>query len=213
MERRPPDPFTAPANPLLTPEECWELLRHHEFGRLAVDVDGRPDIFPVNYVIHGNALVFRTGAGTKLAAAVLGRWVAFEIDGVRPDERTAWSVVVKGWAREMTHANEVAAARRLPLRPWIAEPKPHFVRIVPRLVTGRRYEVDGRVDVGLAGARTTTTGDSARAATSALVEPSRSPRSALRPREPTTTRSASRDASTSATAAGAQATRRSIRTD
>ena len=41
----------------------------------------QPDIFPINYVVDHGAVVFRTAEGTKLAAAVLGQGVAFEIDG------------------------------------------------------------------------------------------------------------------------------------
>lgn len=56
---------------ILTDDECWELLRTATVGRLAVDVGGRPDIYPINFVIDDGTIVFRTGAGTKLAAAAL----------------------------------------------------------------------------------------------------------------------------------------------
>ena len=49
----------------LDPEECWALLGQMNVGRLAVLVEGHPDIFPVNYVLDGQGIVFRTGAGTK----------------------------------------------------------------------------------------------------------------------------------------------------
>ena len=69
-------------------------------GRLAVSILERPDIFPVNHVVDHGRIVFRTAAGTKLAAAVLGRAVAFEVDGYDSVAGEAWSVVVKGRARE-----------------------------------------------------------------------------------------------------------------
>jgi nitroimidazol reductase NimA-like FMN-containing flavoprotein (pyridoxamine 5'-phosphate oxidase superfamily) len=47
--------------------ECWELLGRHDMGRIAIVVDGKPQIFPVNYGLKGNVIVFRTAAGTKLA--------------------------------------------------------------------------------------------------------------------------------------------------
>jgi len=121
--------------------ECWELLDATSVGRLAVDIAGQPDIFPVNYVVDGESLVFRSGAGTKLAGAVLGEHVAFEIDGSRPADRTVWSVVVKGRAREISHMAERFAVDDLPLYPWVADPKPNFVRVEPTLVTGRRFRV------------------------------------------------------------------------
>ena len=83
-----------PGIEILENAECWDLLREHQVGRLAVDIAGRPDIFPINYLVHGGGILFRTAPGTKLAGAILGRHVAFEIDGYQPDERTAWSVVL-----------------------------------------------------------------------------------------------------------------------
>ncbi len=122
-------------------EECWALLERHTVGRLAVDIAGRPDIFPINYVVDCDAIVFRSGAGTKLAGAVLNRHVAFEIDGYAPDQRVTWSVVVKGSARELESMSDRYRAENLPLYPWVASDKPDFVRIDPYLVTGRRFRV------------------------------------------------------------------------
>lgn len=125
----------------LSAAECWRLLRRHEVGRLAVSITDHPDIFPVNYVVDGDGIVFRTGAGTKLAAAVLGKGVAFEIDGYDPIAGDAWSVVVKGHARQIEHMIEYFEADDLPLFPWHASPKPDIVRIEPGETTGRRFHV------------------------------------------------------------------------
>lgn len=41
---------------VLTPDEAWKLLGAADFGRLALSVDGQPDIFPVNFhAIDGRA--------------------------------------------------------------------------------------------------------------------------------------------------------------
>jgi nitroimidazol reductase NimA-like FMN-containing flavoprotein (pyridoxamine 5'-phosphate oxidase superfamily) len=130
---------------LLDEATCWELLDGAAVGRLAVDVAGQPDIFPVNYVVDRRAIVFRTSAGTKLAAAVLMRHVAFEIDGYEPVDRSVWSVVVKGFAAEVERLSDYMAAEDLPLYPWLATVKPSFVRIEPRAVTGRRFHVADEV--------------------------------------------------------------------
>jgi nitroimidazol reductase NimA-like FMN-containing flavoprotein (pyridoxamine 5'-phosphate oxidase superfamily) len=129
------------ATEILSESECWDLLGHAEVGRLAVDIAGQPDIFPINFVVDKSGIVFRSAAGTKLAGAVLNRFVAFEIDGYLPDERVAWSVVVKGEARAIERMQEVFDAEDLPLFPWLAWEKPNFVRIEPTVVTGRRYHV------------------------------------------------------------------------
>jgi nitroimidazol reductase NimA-like FMN-containing flavoprotein (pyridoxamine 5'-phosphate oxidase superfamily) len=125
----------------LVTDECWRLLERHEVGRLAVSVSDRPDIFPVNYVVDQGGIVFRTGPGTKLAASVLGRGVAIEIDGYDPIAGEAWSVVVKGTARMIEHMIEYFEAEDLPLFPWHAAPKPDIVRIEADEVTGRRFRV------------------------------------------------------------------------
>lgn len=127
--------------------ECWRLFRTQEVGRLAVSIADHPDIFPINYVVDGETIVFRTGAGTKLAAAVLGRGIAFEIDGYDPVAGDAWSVVLKGEAREIEHMVEYFDAEELPLFPWHASSKPDFVRLEPIEVTGRRFHVVERPEL------------------------------------------------------------------
>jgi nitroimidazol reductase NimA-like FMN-containing flavoprotein (pyridoxamine 5'-phosphate oxidase superfamily) len=126
---------------ILETVECWELMRGNEVGRLAVSILDHPDIFPVNYVVDDGAVVFRTAEGTKLAAAVLGRAVAFEIDGYDAGSGEAWSVVIKGTAREIERMQDVFAALDLPLFPWHASPKHRFVRIEPQDISGRRFHV------------------------------------------------------------------------
>lgn len=125
----------------LAAAECWRLLRTHEVGRLAVSITDHPDIFPINYVVDGESIVFRTGPGTKLAAAVLGKGVAFEIDGYDPIAGDAWSVVIKGRAHQIEHMIEYFEADNLPLFPWHASSKPDIVRIEAGEVTGRRFHV------------------------------------------------------------------------
>ena len=125
--------------------ECWQLLRTNEVGRLAVSITDHPDIFPVNYVVDRGTVVFRTAEGTKLAAAVLGRAVAFEVDGYDAGSGEAWSVVLKGRASEIQRMHDLFDAAELPLFPWHAAPKPRFVRIEPDELTGRRFHVvEGR---------------------------------------------------------------------
>lgn len=130
---------------ILSVEDCWQLLASASVGRLAIDIAGKPDIFPINYVIDNGTIVFRSAAGTKLAASVLLHHVAFEIDGYEPHGRTAWSVVVKGKAHEIEKMMEVYDAQDLPLFPWVVSEKPNFVRITADEVTGRRFHVVDQV--------------------------------------------------------------------
>ena len=135
--------MSTPGTEYLTEAECWSRLARHVVARLAVDIAGRPDIFPINYVVDEGSIVFRSGAGTKLAGAVLGRHVAIEIDGLDVDG-TVWSVVLKGLAHEITEMTDRFQIEELPLYPWVTSHKPNFVRIEPHLTTGRRFRVAER---------------------------------------------------------------------
>ena len=128
---------------VLDTETCLDLLRTTEVGRLAVSITDHPDIFPINYVVDRGSVVFRSAEGTKLAAALLGRGVAFEVDGYDAGSGEAWSVVIKGYATEIDQMDDYFDALDLPLFPWHAGPKHHFVRIDPVEVTGRRFRVVG----------------------------------------------------------------------
>jgi uncharacterized protein len=120
-------------------QECMQLLARGGLGRVAVVPDGvRPTVLPVNYVLDGESIVFRTAAGSKLTAALRNGHAAFEIDGADPLGHTGWSVVVAGHAEEITDPDELARAAELPLRPWADGDKPHWVRIPTDRVTGRR---------------------------------------------------------------------------
>jgi nitroimidazol reductase NimA-like FMN-containing flavoprotein (pyridoxamine 5'-phosphate oxidase superfamily) len=135
------DDQTSPAVTVLNEHECWTLLRSSSTGRLAVISGDGPDIFPLNYVVDHGTLVFRTDAGAKISALEQTPRVAFEVDGYRADTRQVWSVVVKGGAELIAGLYEGLDAVVLPLAPWQAGAKPHFVRIVPASVTGRRFTV------------------------------------------------------------------------
>src|SRR3546814_16284954 len=65
---------------LLSEEEARELLDHSEIGRVGVTMGAIPAIFPVNYAIVDDLIVFRTAPGSKLSAATEGAVVAFAVD-------------------------------------------------------------------------------------------------------------------------------------
>lgn len=123
----------------LTSSQCWDYIRQARFGRLAVIVDGHPEIFPVNFAVDHGTVVFRTAAGTKLSGALSGSPVAFEIDGYDPNLSSAWSVVLKGTAGLLEDNGELMASEELPLLPWQAGTKNAFVRIEPEVTDGRRF--------------------------------------------------------------------------
>jgi nitroimidazol reductase NimA-like FMN-containing flavoprotein (pyridoxamine 5'-phosphate oxidase superfamily) len=126
------------ATEVLTESECWELLSRTVVGRLAVCLDGKAHIFPINYLPDRGSIVFRTAEGTKLSAA-RHHHVSFEIDGYEPERGIAWSVIVAGEATEIVDPDEWDDARDLPLFPWHVAPKGRFVRISADEISGRRF--------------------------------------------------------------------------
>ena len=124
----------------LTEEECWQCLRMNTFGRLAVIVNGRPEIFPVNYRSGSGAVVFRTGPGAKLASGPMTK-SCFEIDSWDGRTGTGWSVVVHGTISEITGAGDDAAASllRLPVQPVAPGERKHWLALCADTVTGRYF--------------------------------------------------------------------------
>jgi nitroimidazol reductase NimA-like FMN-containing flavoprotein (pyridoxamine 5'-phosphate oxidase superfamily) len=119
--------------------ECLQLLATHSFGRIAVVVDDRPVVFPINYALDGDSVVFRTAPGTKLSGAALGH-VAFEIDGVDETTQTGWSVIVQGVGTEITSTIDERSERlrALKVQTWVPGEHGHWVGILAQSVTGRR---------------------------------------------------------------------------
>lgn len=123
---------------LLDEDECLKLLGSVSIGRVGVSVGALPAIFPVNYVLLDGAIVFRTGAGTKLAAATDHVVVAFEVDSFDSLHQSGWSVLVVGAAVVVTDPADLQAAGRLALQPWVDGMRDHYVRLPVEFVSGRR---------------------------------------------------------------------------
>ncbi len=123
----------------LTGAECRQLLAGHHVGRLGVMRGGYPLIVPVNYTLYGDdRVVVRTDPGTKLVAARSSR-VSFEIDDIDEPGRSGWSVLVQGFAVEVTpddpRYDEVS---RVAVEPWAPGKKRQILLVTPLAVTGRR---------------------------------------------------------------------------
>jgi nitroimidazol reductase NimA-like FMN-containing flavoprotein (pyridoxamine 5'-phosphate oxidase superfamily) len=120
-------------------DECLRLLAAEEVGRVAV-VHGRtPAIFPVNYLLDGSSIVFRTDPGTKLEAGPRSP-ACFEIDAVDRTTHAGWSVVATGRLEEVTKydSRTWTRVRDLPVEPWAGGEKAHWMRLVPDRISGRR---------------------------------------------------------------------------
>jgi hypothetical protein len=123
---------------LLSEQDCRWLLGQARVGRVAVSVGEVPAVFPVNYVVAGEDILFFTGEGTKLRAALVNAMVTFEVDHVDPFAETGWSVMVVGQAHERTEPAVIDGARRAGLRPWAPGDRFHLVGIAMEFLSGRR---------------------------------------------------------------------------
>ncbi|HWC12774.1 MAG TPA: pyridoxamine 5'-phosphate oxidase family protein [Acidimicrobiales bacterium] len=120
-------------------DECFRLLAGQTIGRVAVaDFGAAPLVVPVNFLVVGEAVIFRTDYGSKFRLAVLGEQpVSFQVDEVEPGRPSGWSVLLQGNATEVAESEE----EHLSLRPWAPGAKSHWVRIAPDVVSGRRIRL------------------------------------------------------------------------
>jgi nitroimidazol reductase NimA-like FMN-containing flavoprotein (pyridoxamine 5'-phosphate oxidase superfamily) len=124
---------------LVIPEaECRTLLASTDLGRIVISLEALPVAFPVNFRIIDDAIVFRTGSGTKLRAAVDNRVVGFQVDRVDRDGASGWSVLVHGTASVVSDPDRIAALDRHDIRSLSPEPLLFYVRISIDRVSGRR---------------------------------------------------------------------------
>jgi uncharacterized protein len=119
--------------------DCFSLLESVPVGRIGFFGGGEVVILPVKFVVDGQDVVFRTGAGCKLSAMEVGQYVGFEADSYDAAAGTGWSVVVNGLAETVDSAAEAARLDALGLSSWGREASGRvWVRIRPSSITGRR---------------------------------------------------------------------------
>lgn len=124
--------------------EALELLATVSLGRIVFTRHALPAVRPVNHLVDGEDIVIRVHGGGALAslaapADVPGVVVAYEADAIDPETHLGWSVVVTGYVRPVTEAEDAARYAEL-LCPWVGRPMEGTLRIRPDLVTGFRLE-------------------------------------------------------------------------
>jgi nitroimidazol reductase NimA-like FMN-containing flavoprotein (pyridoxamine 5'-phosphate oxidase superfamily) len=127
----------------LSENECLELIATGGIGRIAYVGRFGPAVLPVNYELHGGAVVFRTAEhgplDEDLRTGIAGAdyHVAFEIDEIDRGAQAGWSVLVQGPAHHVT-AEELNADSGARVESWAPGDREMVVRIVPSRITGRR---------------------------------------------------------------------------
>lgn len=124
---------------ILTYEECRSLLAEQPVGRVGLLDAGAPVILPINLALDGPCIVFRSGGGSKLETAVMGRPVCVEVDSWNVVDHTGWSVLAKGVAEHVTDAAEIERLDRFHVRPWAhPELRHEWIRVHVDDLSGRR---------------------------------------------------------------------------
>lgn len=122
---------------VMSDEEAWDLLTREPIGRLATTIGDDIEMFPINYVLDGRTIVFRTAQGSKLFELTVNSRVAFEVDSY--EDEGGWSIVVHGDAEVLEDPAEIETVEQLPLRPWVPTIKTTYVRIRPNYLSGHRF--------------------------------------------------------------------------
>jgi nitroimidazol reductase NimA-like FMN-containing flavoprotein (pyridoxamine 5'-phosphate oxidase superfamily) len=139
----PPGQAGLPAHPVVTklfPPECRRLIEPGGVGRIAFSTAAGPVVLPVNFVVLGGTIVFRTNAGTVIGAHG-DDTVAFEVDHIDEALGQGWSVLVRGQAHRVLQPGELRHVREaVAVEPWPGGKRETYVRIVPSQVSGRRIE-------------------------------------------------------------------------
>jgi nitroimidazol reductase NimA-like FMN-containing flavoprotein (pyridoxamine 5'-phosphate oxidase superfamily) len=104
-----------------------------------VVVDDHPEIFPMNHAFDPatGEIAFPSRAATKLRAALAAEWVAYEVDGIDPEDGSGWSVMVIGRAEELTDRHAIERMVRLRKARWAVSEQSHWLIIRPARITGR----------------------------------------------------------------------------
>jgi nitroimidazol reductase NimA-like FMN-containing flavoprotein (pyridoxamine 5'-phosphate oxidase superfamily) len=127
------------ANDVLDAAECWRLLEAQTIGRLATTTDQGPRIWPINFRVREESLIFRSAPGSKVWNIGRDDRVAFEVDGL--ESGLYWSVVVLGTAQVIDKDEPGPRTEHDELHPVAPGPKPVLFRITPDSATG---SVSGR---------------------------------------------------------------------
>jgi nitroimidazol reductase NimA-like FMN-containing flavoprotein (pyridoxamine 5'-phosphate oxidase superfamily) len=118
---------------------CRTLLAGAEVGRVAVCTATGPMILPVNYVVDGVSVVFRTAPYGVLGRHAWQERIAFEVDHVDVPGRAGWSVVATGRGVLVEDPDELAVLRAFKdPQSWAPGSRLLYIRLAWDQLTGRR---------------------------------------------------------------------------
>jgi hypothetical protein len=93
---------------------------------------------PVRFGVRDGQVLIPAHAGGRLARAVRGAVVAFEVDWLDADTGAGWTVTAVGPARVLTDPDDISAAALLGLRTWMPTAPYSYVAVQIGLLRGYR---------------------------------------------------------------------------
>jgi hypothetical protein len=118
--------------------ECRRLLATPDFGRLVFTSEALPVVRPVRFCVRDGEVLIPAHPGGRLARAVRGAVVAFEVDSLDALTGAGWTVTAVGPAHVLTDLDDIAAAELLGLRTWIPTARYSYVAVQIGLLRGYR---------------------------------------------------------------------------
>ncbi len=118
--------------------ECRRLLATPDFGRLVFTSDALPVVQPVRFGVRDGQVLIPTHAGGRLARAVRGAVVAFQVDCLDALTGAGWTVTAVGPAHVLTDPDDIAAASLLGLQTWIPTAPYSYVAVQIGILRGYR---------------------------------------------------------------------------
>lgn len=123
----------------LTYATCRDLLVAGTVGRVGVSTPLGPRIFPVNYTVIEESIVFRTLPNSLLGTYGWGAPLAFEVDEIDYENERGWSVLATGRGHRVDDPAMLASLRlKGEPRPWAAGDRHLLVCLEWEDLTGRQ---------------------------------------------------------------------------
>jgi hypothetical protein len=119
--------------------ECRRLMGAGGVGRVAFTAAAGPQIVPINYALHGEAVVFRTTPQSLLGALGWSQRLAFEVDHLDHARCRGWSVIASGRGELIEDDLTLSSIRGFwDPRPWAGGTRLVYIKLRWDTLTGRQ---------------------------------------------------------------------------
>lgn len=123
--------------------ECVRLISPGGVGRIAYAGPDGLEVVPLNFVMIGGEILFRTRPGGVLSR-LAGERVAFEVDRIDDAVASGWSVLLRGVLTRVADRALVSRLRNA-VRPWAGGSRDSGMRLDADRISGRRVGPERRL--------------------------------------------------------------------